>query len=138
MPRNTSRRAMCGGIAVAVLVWWGPAWAGSYLNRAALLILESRAEADILRKHLSDQELARVVLEICEGRLEAARGMFVPPEVRLAHPHLVIMLERYALAADAAVRGKPENFLSIEREARDEEQIFRSIVKQLGWDLPNL
>jgi hypothetical protein len=138
MRPNPSRRGVCVGLTAALLIWWSPAWGGSYLNRAALLIIESRDEAEILRKHLSDQELARVVLEICEGRLEAARGMLVPPEVRLAHPHLVIMLERYALAADAAVRGKPENFLSIERQARDEEQIFRSIVKQLGWDLPNL
>lgn len=135
---QVSRRAFALGTAAAVLSLSASAWAGSYLNRAALLIAEARTEAEVLRKHLGDAELARVVQKICEGRAAAAHNMMVPPEVKLAHPHLVLMLERYVVAADAAVHGKPEGFLALQREARDEEVIFRSIMKRLGWDLPEL
>jgi len=137
IPTRT-RRVACAGLASAGFCLAVPAVAGSYLNRAALLIGQARDEANVLRKHVYDRELARVVRTLCEGRLEAGQEMLVPNEVRLAHPHLVLMLERYERAADSAVRGKPEGFLALQRQALDEEQIFRSVLKRLGWDLPQL
>jgi hypothetical protein len=115
----------------------GLAWAGSYLNRAVVLIRHAREEGEYLRARLSDVELARILHQVAEGRLRAARGMLVPKEVEQAHPHLMQMLEHYERAASAAANGKPGRFAELLGQARDEEQIFRSILRQLGWPLPD-
>jgi hypothetical protein len=133
-----SRRFTCAALGVALIAVVRPGIAGSYLDRAALLIREAREEADVLSTRLGDRELARVVQRLCEGRVAAADEMLVPKEVKLAHPHLILMLERYERAADAAASGKPDGFVALRREARDEEQVFRSIVQRLGWTLPEL
>jgi hypothetical protein len=45
-------------------------------------------------------------------------------------------MENCERAASAAVERKPEEFLKFLALARDEEQLFRTILKQLGWELP--
>jgi hypothetical protein len=62
--------------------------------------------------------------------------MEVPKEVVQAHPHLLLMLEDCERAANAAVERNAEGFLKFQRAARDEEEHFRAILKQLGWQLP--
>jgi hypothetical protein len=47
------------------------------------------------------------------------------------------MLEHYERAAAAARDGKPQKFPELINQARDEEQIFRSILRQLGWPMPD-
>jgi hypothetical protein len=115
----------------------GVAWAGSYLNRAAVLVQHAREEGEYLRNRTYDVELARVMQRVAQGRLQAARETLVPKEVVQAHPHLLLMLEHYERAAAAAVDGKPQKVPALINQARDEEQIFRSILRQLGWPLPD-
>lgn len=112
------------------------AWAGSYLHRSALLLSNSASEADYLRSRLHDKELAKLVHAVAKARLEAAGQMTVPKEVVQAHPHLLLVLENYERAADAATRGEAERFLVLHLRARDEDRTFRSILKQLGYLLP--
>jgi hypothetical protein len=115
----------------------GVAWAGSYLNRAVVLVQHAREEGEYLRNRTYDVELARVMQRVAQGRLQAARETLVPKEVVQAHPHLLLMLEHYERAAAAAVDGKPQKVPALINQARDEEQIFRSILRQLGWPLPD-
>lgn len=122
--------------AAAVLAFPARAWAGSYLDRAALLLSEGTREADYLRRRLSDKELARTVHRLAEARAKTASTMEVPKEVTEAHPHLLLTLESYERAADAAERGQSAKFLEFQQRARDEESIFRGILKQNGWSLP--
>jgi hypothetical protein len=124
-------------LSIALLCCTSVAFAGSYLNRALVLVKSSREEAEYLRNRTYDVELARVVQRVAEGRLQAARETLVPKEVVQAHPHLLLMLEHYERAAAAAVEGKPQKFPELINQARDEEQIFRSILRQLGWPLPD-
>lgn len=133
---NVSRR-WATRVALVIVCCTGVAWAGSYLNRAVVLVRHSREEAEYLRNRSYDVELARVMQRVAQGRLEAARETLVPKEVVQAHPHLLLMLEHYERAAAAAVDGKPEKFPVLVNQARDEEQIFRSILRQLGWPLPD-
>lgn len=123
-------------VLLCCLLFTSPAFAGSYLSRTALLIDQSKHESAYLRRHLGDIELARVVHQLCLGRLRAARDMLVPKEVKLAHPHVMSMLENYERAADAAVRKSPEGYLTFSRSAQDEELIFKTILDQNGWKLP--
>ena len=136
--RKLSRRWMVAGVGAVWLSSASPAWAGSYLNRAALLVGEAGREAALLRKHLYDKEFAMLVHRVSIGRLKAAREMLVPKEVIEAHPHLLLMLEKFERAAQAAVDRHPQLFLKRLRQARDERQVFGSILKQLGWELPPL
>ncbi len=123
-------------LAFAVLVTAMPAWAGSYLDRAALLVSQSSADADYLRSRLSDKELARVIHTLAEARVTAASGMAVPKEVANAHPHLLLVLENYERASEAAKDGATQRFLVYQQRAQDEERILRGVLKQLGFPLP--
>jgi len=132
------RRALLLAIVPVTLAFSRPALAGSYLNRAALLITQASRESEYLRARVADKELAALVHAVAKARLEAASRMNVPKEVVLAHPHLLLALENYERSAEAAVDGKAERFLVYQLRARDEEVILRSVLKQLGWALPDV
>lgn len=132
------RRSFMAGLSLAVVSIAVPAWAGSYLDRAALLVHQATRDADYLRARLSDRELARVIHTLAKARVEAASAMVVPKEVAQAHPHLLLMLENYERAAEAAEKGQTQRFLIYQQRARDETRILRGVLKQLGWPLPEL
>ncbi|HTM46013.1 MAG TPA: hypothetical protein VL137_13725 [Polyangiaceae bacterium] len=133
--RRTRRLAIAALLAVLCLS--GVALAGTYLNRALVLVKHSGEEAEFLRSHLYDLELARITQRVAEARLRAARETQVPKEVEQAHPHLLLLLEHYERAASAALESKPGKFAELVNQAHDEEQIFRSILRQFGWPLPD-
>lgn len=122
--------------AAAALLCASPAYAGSYLNRAAMLVTQASRESEYLRGRVTDKDLAELVHQVAVARLEAASRMNVPKEVVMAHPHLLLMLENYERSAQAAVDGQNERFLIYQQRARDEEAILRGVLKQLGWALP--
>jgi hypothetical protein len=115
-----------------------PAWAGSYLDRAALLLTEADHAGHLLRSRLSDKEFAHVVHDMSKVRLEVAAHMLVPKEIAVAHPHLLMALESHERAADAAEHGEHPSFLVHLQKATEEERILRSIIEQHGWSLPNI
>jgi hypothetical protein len=121
---------------LGVLLLTSAAWAGTYLNSAALLLIQSSKEGDYLRAHIGDKELADLIHKLASARLEAAKGMLVPKEVVQAHPHLLLVLENYERAADGATRGESQKFLVYQQRARDEERTFRGVLKQFGYALP--
>lgn len=125
-------------VALALLLATSTAHAGSYLDRAALLLSQASIEADFLRGRLSDRPLATVVHQMSEARLAAADHMEIPKEVKLAHPHLLLVLENYERAADAAALGEANRFLVLVRRAHEEEHVLRSVLQQLGWTIPSL
>lgn len=130
------RRGFILAAAAAALTGASPAWAGSYLDRATLLIAQATRESDYLRARLGDRELCRLVHDMASARVRAAGGMTVPKEVAQAHPHLLLVLENYERAAAAAVEGRATKFLVYQVRARDEERVLRGVLKQLGWSLP--
>jgi hypothetical protein len=130
------RRLVCAWLGLCLVGAAAPARAGSYMDRAWLLIGESSRANDFLSKRLSDRELARLIGQAAEGRLQAAKETSVPEEVALAHPHLLLMLEHYERAAAAAALGQSGRFMEHAQAALDEEQLFRGVLRQLGWALP--
>jgi hypothetical protein len=131
-----ARRALPGMLAVSFLFLGSEAWAGTYLNSAALLLAQASNEADFLRARINDKELADLIHKLADARLEAAKGMLVPKEVVQAHPHLLLVLENYERAADSATRGEAAKFLVYQQRARDEDRTFRGVLKQFGYALP--
>ena len=134
---DRGRRALVAfGAGAALFAWTARALAGSYLDRSALLLAQANRDTEFLRRRLNDRELARVVHELCEARGKSAAAMMVPKEVAQAHPHLLLVLEHHERASDAAAAGKAERFLVERVKAMEEEQILRSVLRQLGWALP--
>ncbi len=123
---------------VVTLCASSPAFAGSYLDRAALLINEASHACNALRTRLGDRELSHVVHEISLARLDAASHMQVPKEIAFAHPHVLMVLENYERASDAAEHGEAQRFLVHLQKATEEERILKSVVEQLGWALPKI
>lgn len=134
-PGCLPRRAYLGLLA-ALLLAPSSAWAGTYLNSATLLLAQANSEGDYLRARINDQELAELIHRLASARLEAAKGMLVPKEVVQAHPHLLLVLENYERASDAATRGEAAKFLVYQQHARDEDRTFRGVLKQFGYALP--
>lgn len=131
-------------IALAVLVSLAlcltvlPAWAGSYLDRAALLLDEARKEGDMLQPRTFDKELVLVVKALAEARARVAQKMEVPAQVTKAHPHLLLVLANYERAATAAEDGNFKKFMEHLTTARDEDRNFRAILRELGYTLPDV
>jgi hypothetical protein len=113
-----------------------PAWAGSYLDRAALLLDEARREGDMLQPRTSDKEMVLVIKALAEARAKVGRKMEVPAVVARAHPHLLLVLENCERAADAASEGNFKKFMEHLMAARDEERTFRALIAELGYTLP--
>jgi len=126
-----------GIAAFAVFGFAEEAFGGSYLNRASMLLRGAELEARALRARFHDKELARVTHDLALCRTKTAQEMTVPDEVKRAHPHLLLVLESYERAAEAAVRVSQKDFLVALARARDEERIFVAVLKQEGWALPN-
>ncbi len=124
--------------ALAVLLIAGVALGGSYLTRAAMLVRSAEQEAEVLRRRSSDKDLAEVTHRVAVARLDAARAMLVPKDVAPAHPHLLLVLEAYERASDGALRGDAETFLVALSRARQETVTLRAVLKQHGWELPEL
>jgi hypothetical protein len=130
------RRALLLSVSATFALYAGRAFAGSYLDRASLLVNSTDEELSYLRRKQTDVELARLLREIARARLEAAKQMSVPPEVTQAHPHLLMLLENAERAAFAAAEKRQEHFMKYLRLQREETELFRSILRHLGWDLP--
>ena len=120
----------------AVLLLALDARAGSYLDRAAILLDACRRSNDWLLAHLTDRELASVLRDEAEARLKAARKMQVPKEIVAAHPHLLLCLENAERASAMANDGDVEGFLRFLRQCRDEEGLFKALLTQLKLQLP--
>jgi hypothetical protein len=113
-----------------------PARAGSYLDRAGLLLEETRREGDLLQPRTHDKELVLVIRGLAEARLKVARKMECPATVARAHPHLLLVLENAERAADAAAQGNFKKFMDHLIAARNEDRAFRAILAELGYRLP--
>ena len=133
----TGRRWFLTLTGLSPLLFSSLAEAGSYLNRAAMLVAQGARESEFLRGRVGDKDLAELVHAVAAARLDAASRMNVPKEVVQAHPHLLLALENYERSADAAVEGHNERFLIYQQRARDEEVILRGVLKQLGFALPD-
>lgn len=134
--KHSRRGFVWGALGGAVCFVTSPVWAGSYLDRASMLMGLANTELTYLRRKLHDPHIARVLHKVASARLLAAQEMEVPKEVVQAHPHLLLMLEDCERAANSAVERNAEGFLKFQRAARDEEEHFRAILKQLGWQVP--
>jgi hypothetical protein len=120
---------------IALLVA-APARAGSYLDRASLLLDEARREGDMLQPRTNDKEMVLIVKALAEARAKVGRKMEVPAAVVRAHPHLLLVLENCERAADAASEGNFKKFMEHLMAARDEERTFRALIAELGYTLP--
>ena len=130
------RRSLCAGAALALLSLAAPAGAGRYLDTVSFLLDQATREADYLRYRLKNPDLARVVHALATTRVRSAGALVVPEEVARAHPHLLLVLENYERAADAAVAGEAQRFLVYRRRARDEQVVLRAVLRHLGFPLP--
>lgn len=114
------------------------AFAGSYLDRAALLLDSGKKDIDTIKTRTSDKETLLVVKALTEARLKAARKMNVPDKVTAAHPHLMLVLENQDRAVDALIAGNMKKYAEGITSAAAEEKTFRDMIKQLGYTLPKV
>jgi hypothetical protein len=132
------RAALASLLSLSLFAFVLPAWAGSYLDRAALMLDQARKEGDMLQPRTFDKELVLVIKTMAEARARVGRKMEVPAAVAKAHPHLLLVFENCIRAADAAEEGNFRKFMEHLQAARDEDRNFRAILKELGFSLPDV
>lgn len=133
------RRDFLGAAAAAVIALAArSARAGSYLDRAALMLEEAKKEIELVKTRTGDKELLLVVKAMTEARLKVARKMNVPAKVVDAHPHLMLVLENYDRAIDSLVAGNTKKYAECLITAADEERTFRNLIKDAGYSLPKV
>lgn len=115
----------------------GPAWGGSYLNRASLLLEGSKADRTMAMPRFHDPELLRMVHGVAAARTEAGQAMHVPDEVVGMHPHLVLVLENCERGFLAGVERDRKRFVEHLLRARAEDLVFRTLVRKAGYTLPS-
>ena len=115
-----------------------PAFAGSYLDRAALLLDGGKTDIETVKTRSSDRETLLLVKALTEARLKVARKMNVPEAVTAAHPHLMLVLENQDRALDALLANNTKKYAECLVNATDEERTFRNLIKQLGYALPKV
>jgi hypothetical protein len=139
MSLNRLRRLLMAGlVALTAICVAPPAFAGNYLDVAALLLDEARTEGDMLQPRTTDKEMVLIVQMLTSAREKAGAKMEVPAAVAKAHPHLLLMLDNYERAADAAAAGNFKDFLKYTTTARDEDGAFRAVITELGYTLPEV
>jgi hypothetical protein len=138
MTRRLASLALAFSVFLVALAAAPSAWAGSYLDRAALLLDQARKEGDLLQPRTHDKELVILVKALAEVRVRVARKMEVPAAIAKAHPHLLLVLEASERAASAAMDGNFKKFMEHLNVARDEERIFRAVLAELRYTLPEL
>jgi ribonuclease D len=133
------RRDFLGAAAAAaVALATRGALGGSYLDRAALMLEESKKEIEVVKTRTSDKELLLVVKAMTEARLKVARKMNVPAKVVDAHPHLMLVFENHDRAIDALTAGNMKKYAECLINAADEERTFRNLLKDAGYSLPKV
>lgn len=138
MTRRFVTLALAFSVFVVAFAAAPSAWAGSYLDRAALLLDQARKEGDMLQPRTHDKELVHLIKSLAEVRVRVARKMEVPAAIGKAHPHLLLVLEASERAASAAHDGNFKKFMEHLNVARDEERIFRAVLSELRYTLPEL
>jgi hypothetical protein len=133
---HAARRAVCAWLGLSLLGAAGKGRVRRDVDRAGLSIAETRRADGFLGKRLDDRELARLVERAAKGRLQAAKKTSVPQPLELAQPHLLLMLDHCERAASAAALGEPARHARHTGACRVEEELFRSVLRQLGWSLP--
>ena len=113
------------------------AFAGPYLNTAAMLLHESANAGRWVRLNLGDKELASNAYKMARARTDTASKMNVPAEVRQAHPHLLLSMSAMESAMQAAVDGKPSEFIRLLQTSSGEATTFRAVLQTLGFALPD-
>ncbi len=129
------RRTAIVSIFACALTLAGSAYAGSYLDRAKLLVEGTEQDCGMLRQHLMDKELALMIHGVAEARLKAASKMEIPASVAKAHPHLLLVLEHGERASNAASDGNLKIALEHLEDATREAKMFRSLLTELGFPL---
>jgi len=123
-------------LGLCLIVVPSQAWAGSYLNRAAVLLDGAAAERDMVRPRVQDKELVELVREIAEARVTSAGRMNVPAAVATAHPHLLLALENTERAYAAVLAGHLDKFILHLDRARAEDATFRALMVERGYTMP--
>ena len=127
------RRQFLGAAASAVIgLVTRAGWAGSYLDRAALMLDSARKEIATVKTRTGDKELLLVVKTMTEARLKVARKMNVPAKVVSMHPHLMLVLENYDRAIDSLISGNNKKYAECLVNASDEEKIFKKAGREDG------
>jgi hypothetical protein len=125
-------------VLAAMVLFSTSALAGPYLNTSAMLLHENAFASRWIRANLGDKQLAANAHKMAQARVDVASKMNVPPEVREAHPHLLLTLAAMERAMEAAAEGQVSNFIRQIQSSAGEAKTFKTVLKSLGFALPDV
>jgi len=127
-------------VLVVTLGTWAPvAHADSqrdYVAKLVLVLDGVRRAASWVEANPGNQELARFAHDIVEHYVQLAGRMIPPPELRLAHPHLLIVVENAERAVAAAAENDARAYRTRSRTLREELRTLEGVLEHLHVRLP--
>ncbi len=107
-----------------------------YLNRAALLLDETKRSQDWVGGHPGDLGLASMAYELADARSQLAVKIAAPAQAKQAHMHLLLALENTAASFDATVRGDGKKAAQRMAAARSEENTLNLALEAAKLKMP--
>ncbi len=111
---------------------------GDYLAKLALVLDGLRRTLIWVEMNPTNHELARFAHGLSEAYVQMAGRMTPPGELRMVHPHLVIVAENTERAVAAAAEEDVRTMRSRARTVREELRTLEGILEHLRMRLPQI
>jgi hypothetical protein len=110
----------------------------AYVQRAVLVLDGVRRTVRWVEVHPGNEELARFALPILEQHVALAGRTTPPGDLRVAHPHLLLVTENAERAVAALARGDATAFRQHLRTMREELRTLQAVFAHYGVELPEI
>ena len=115
-----------------------PAARREYLQRLVLLLDGVRRTLRWVELHPGNEGLARFAAPLAQQLVLMTGHMTPPPELRLLHPHLLLITENTERALTSLAGGDPRAYRAHLRTVREEQRTLQSVLHHLQIELPEI
>ncbi len=109
-----------------------------YLQRLVLVLDGVRRTMRWVEMHPGNEALARFSLPLAQQYVAMIGHMIPPTELRLLHPHLILVAENAECAIAAEAAGDGRGYHNHVRTVREELRTLESVLHHLAVELPEI
>jgi hypothetical protein len=109
-----------------------------YLQRLVLVLDGVRRTLRWVETHPGNEGLARFAAPLAQQYVEMTGHMTPPAELRLVHPHVLLIAENTEAALTALAGGDARAYRAHLRTVREEQRALQSLMQHLSVELPEI
>lgn len=109
-----------------------------YVQRLVLVLDGVRRTLQWVEQHPGNEGLAQFAHPLAEQYVDMTEHMVPPTDLRLVHPHLLLVVENAERAIAAAEADDAHGFRQHVRTVREELRTMEAVLRHLGVELPEI